>query len=331
MAATPTSNYSSSPSPSPSPSTHIPAEWETRSQWRFCPTGEETYIPLHRTPSPPPSTQSTPEWCKDDSPEGGRDYTPGLYEEESNDEIPDIATLRVTDDEEEEEEEENVFRNPPPNHEHTTSCCPWSPLWSPPPPPSSKNTQTQTQPTTQTPRQSSSEKRHKKMADIAKNVDSESVAFAWMFMGIYVRKSSVAETLRTGFNLKPSLKEVFEIQSEIETEFKKAMRGLINHGSYYKGSGSNFCFINFMRDMMEIPELAMIRMRRVLAECKCCAHHQSRRPLCQEKKRRPDYDIFAQPENDCQCTCRHFTRKLEEALLGNYPLEVNGQLWERSL
>ena len=239
MAATPTSNYSSSPSPSPSPSTHIPAEWEIRSQWRFCPTGEETYIPLHRTPSPQPSTQ--------------------------------------------------------------------------------------------TPRQSSSEKRHKKMADIAKNVDSESVAFAWMFMGIYARKSSVAETLRTGFNLKPSLKEVFEIQSEIETEFKKAMRGLINHGSYYKGSGSKFCFINFMRDMMEIPELAMIRMRRVLAECKCCAHHQSRRPLCQEKKRRPDYDIFAQPENDCQCSCRHFARKLEEALLGDYPLEVNGQLWERSL
>ena len=86
-----------------------------------------------------------------------------------------------------------------------------------------------------------------------------------------------------------------------------------------------------MRDMMEIPELAMIRMRRVLAECKCCAHHQSRRPLCQEKKRQPNYDMVAQPENDCKCSCRHFTRKLEEALLGEHPLEVNGQLWERSL
>jgi hypothetical protein len=177
------------------------------------------------------------------------------------------------------------------------------------------------------------------MTEIANNVEPESVSLAWMFMGIYVRKSPVAETLRTGFNLKPSLKEVFEIQSEIETEFNKAMRGLINHGSYYKGSGSNFCFINFMRDMMEIPELAMIRMRRVLAECKCCAHHQSRRPLCHEKKRQPDYDMFAQPdydmvaqpENDCKCPCRHFARKLEEALLGDYPLEVNGQLWERSL
>ena len=169
------------------------------------------------------------------------------------------------------------------------------------------------------------------MTDIANNVEPEAVALAWMFMGIQVRKSPVAETLRTGFNLKPSLKEVLQIQSEIETEFNKAMRGLINHGSYYKGSGSNFCFINFMRDMMEIPELAMIRMRRVLAECKCCAHHQSRRPLCQEKKRQPDYDMFAQPENDCKCTCRHFTRKLEEALLGEYPLEVKGQLWERSL
>ena len=272
---------------------------------------------------------STPEWCKDDSPEGGRVYTPGLYDEDRDDEIPDIATLRVTDNE---EEEENVFGSPPPNHTHTgPHCCLLS---SPPPPPAIlfKNTQTQTQPTTQTPRQSSNEKRHKKMTDIANNVEPEAVALAWMFMGIQVRKSPVAETLRTGFNLKPSLKEVLQIQSEIETEFNKAMRGLINHGSYYKGSGSNFCFINFMRDMMEIPELAMIKMRRVLAECKCCAHHQSRRPLCQEKKRQPDYDIrFAKPENDCKCTCRHFTRKLEEALLGEYPLEVKGQLWERSL
>ena len=312
MASTPTSNYSSPPSPSPSPS-------------------PSTHIPLYRTPSPPPSTQSTPEWCKDDSPEGGRVYTPGLYDEDRDNEIPDITALRITDNKE--EEEENVFRTPPPNHIHTSPhCCLLS---SPPPPPAIlfKNTQTQTQPTTQTPSksQSSNEKRHKKMADIAINNEPESVALTWMFMGIYVRRSSVAETLRTGFNLKPSLKEVFEIQSEIETEFNKAMRGLINHGSYNRGSGSNLCFINFMRDMMEIPELAMTRMRRVLAECKCCAHHQSRRPLCQEKKRQPDYDMFAQPENDCKCSCRHFTRKLEEALLGEQPLEVQGQLWERSL
>jgi hypothetical protein len=41
--------------------------------------------------------------------------------------------------------------------------------------------------------------------------------------------------------------------------------------------------------------------------------------------------MFAQPENDCKCSCRHFARKLEEALLGEQPLEVQGQLWERSL
>jgi hypothetical protein len=130
--------------------------------------------------------------------------------------------------------------------------------------------------------------------------------------------------------LKPSLEEVFEIESQFATEFNEVMR------LYYRNlgsgnSGSNLCFVNFMRDMMEIPELAMIRMRRVLAECKCCAKHQSRRPLCQEKKREPDYDMFAQSENDCQCTCRHLMRKLESALQGDYPLEVNGQLWERSL
>ncbi len=246
--------------------------------------------------SPSPSTHSTYELCRDDSPV----YGPGLYDLDSNDEIPDIATLRVTDN------EEDSFHSPPP-------------------PP-------QSQPKTQTPHQSSSnQKRHKKMLDIANKIEPESMTLAWMFMGIYVRKSPVAETLRTGFNLKPSLKEVFEIQSEIIVEFNKAMRGLINHGSYYKSSGSNFCFVNFMRDMMEIPELAMIRMRRVLAECKCCELHQTRRPLCQEKKRQPDYDMFANPENDCKCTCRHLMRKLESALLGEHPLEVKGQLWERSL
>ena len=190
---------------------------------------------------------------------------------------------------------------------------------------------------TQTPHQSSNEKRHKEMLDIANKIEPESMVLAWMDMGIYVRKSPVAETLRTGFNLKPSLKEVLEIHLEIIDEYNIAMRGLSNHGSNYKrsyyksGNRSNFCFVNFMRDMMEIPELAMIRMRRVLAECKCCELHQSRRPLCQEKKRQPGYDMFADSENDCKCSCRHFTRKLEEALLGEYPLKVQGQLWERSL
>ena len=250
--------------------------------------------------------------------------------QDHDDEIPDIATLHVTDNE---EEEENVFRTPPPNHTHTgPHCCLLS---SPLPPPAIlfKNTQTQTQPTTQTPSksQSSNEKRHKKMADIANNIEPEAVTFAWMFMGIYVRKSPVAETLRTGFNLKPSLKEVFEIHSEITDEYNKAMRGLINHGSYYKSSGSNFCFVNFIRDMMGIPELAMNQMRQVLAECKCCELHQSRRPVCQSKKRQPGYAIFANPVNDCKCYCRNFMRRLEEALLGEYPLEVKGQLWERSL
>jgi len=60
MASTPNSYYSSSPSPSPSP-----------------------------------SRQSTPEWCKDDSPEGGRVYTPGLYDEDRDDEMPDLTTLSL--------------------------------------------------------------------------------------------------------------------------------------------------------------------------------------------------------------------------------------------
>ena len=164
------------------------------------------------------------------------------------------------------------------------------------------------------------------MADLGKEIAPHHVALGWMFLGIELLKSPVAQILRTGFNLKPSLEEVFEIESQLATEFNNIMR-LCQQNT---GSGQ-LCFVSFMRDLLEIPALAMIRMQRVLAECKCCAKHQSRRPLCQEKKRQPDYDMFAQPENDCKCTCRHFMRKLESALRGEYHLEVNGQLWERSL
>jgi len=260
MASTPNSYYSSSPSPSPSPS---------------------------------PSRQSTPEWLRDDSPEGGRVYTPGLYSVESDDEMPDLVAPPLT------EEDEDAFHSPP---------------------------LSQPQPTTQTPRQSRTEKRLKKMAAIGKEIPAHHVALGWMFLGIELRKSPVAQILRTGFNLKPSLEEVFEIESQLVTEFNNVMR-LCQQNT---GSGQ-LCFVSFMRDLLEIPALAMVRMRRILAECKCCGKHQSRRPLCQEKKRQPDYDMFAQPENDCKCVCRHFMRKLESALLGEYHLEVNGQLWERSL
>jgi hypothetical protein len=187
---------------------------------------------------------------------------------------------------------------------------------SPPPP----------KPITQTLHQSRTEKRFKKMADIGKEISAHHVALGWMFLGIELRKSPVAQILRTGFNLKPSLEEVFEIQSQLITEYNEVMR----LGHFNNGRGQ-LCFISFMRDLLEIPELAMIRMRRVLAECKCCELHQSRRPLCQEKKRQPDYEILSEPENHCKCSCRHFMRNLESALLGEYHLEVNGQLWERSL
>ena len=241
------------------------------------------------SPSPSPSRQSTREWRRDDSPVDG----PGLYDLYRDDEMPDITTLRVTDD-----HQEDSFHSPPPP---------------------------QPQPTTQTPRQSRTEKRFKKMADIGKEIPPHHLALGWMFLGIELRKSPVAQILRTGFNLKPSLEEVFEIESQLATEFNNVVR------LFQRNNGrGQLCFVSFMRDLLEIPELAMIRMRRVLAECKCCELHQSRRPLCQEKKRQPDYDMFAQPVNDCKCSCRHFMRKLEEALLGEYHLEINGQLWERS-
>ena len=160
----------------------------------------------------------------------------------------------------------------------------------------------------------------------------KNVALSWMRVAIEFRKSPVAEMLRTGFNLNPSLEEVLEIGTELTTEFNQVMKRLIDIGVYYR-SQANLCFVNFIRDMMEIPNLAMIRMRKILAECKCCTKHQSLRPLCQEKKRQPGYDIDDgnYSEDGCKCTCRHLMRKLESALLGEYPLKVNGQLWERSL
>ncbi len=238
-----------------------------------------------------PGLYDLPEWCRYDSPEGGRCYTLDPYSVESKDEMPDLVAPPLT------EEDEDAFHSPPPP-----------------------------KPITQTLHQSRTEKRFKKMADIGKEIPANHIALGWIFLGIELRKSHVAQILRTGFNLKPSLEEVFEIQSQLATEFNNVMR-LCQQNT---GSGQ-LCFVSFMRDLLEIPELAMIRMRRILAECKCCAEHQSRRPLCQEKKRQPDYDMFAQPENDCKCVCRHFMRKLESALLGEYHLEVNGQLWERSL
>ena len=42
-----------------SPALYIFEEWEDRAQWRFYPTDKDTYIPLYRSPTPPPITQST--------------------------------------------------------------------------------------------------------------------------------------------------------------------------------------------------------------------------------------------------------------------------------
>ena len=313
MAETPTSCYSSSPSPSPSPSpsTHIPAEWETRSQWRFCPIGEDTYNPLYRTPSPP-TTQSRPKWNKAFASTGGRMHynvdsfgSPNTSTTSTDDEMPDLVappTPILTDD-----EADDTHRgiSSPRMIQLLSHINLGGSVWGKAPP-----------------HLSSQETQNKK-----------NVALSWMRVAIEFRKSPVVEILRTGFNLNPSLEEVLEIGTELTAEFNQVMKRLIDIGVYYRSSQANLCFVNFIRDMMEIPNLAMIRMRKILAECKCCAKHQSRRPLCQEKKRQPGYDIDDgnYSEDGCKCLCRHLTRKLEEALLGEYPLKVNGQLWERSL
>ena len=309
MAATPTSCYSSSPSPSPS--THIPAEWETRSQWRFCPIGEDTYNPLYRTPSPP-TTQSRPKWNKAFASTGGRMHynvdsfgSPNTSTTSTDDEMPDLVappTPILTDDE---ADDTHTGISSTRMIQLLSHINLGGSVWGKAPP-----------------HLSSQETQNKK-----------NVALSWMRVAIEFRKSPVAEILRTGFNLNPSLEEVLEIGTELTAEFNQVMKRLIDIGVYYRSSQANLCFVNFIRDMMEIPNLAMIRMRKILAECKCCAKHQSRRPLCQEKKRQPGYDIDDgnYSEDGCKCFCRHLMRKLESALLGEYPLKVNGQLWERSL
>lgn len=222
-----------------------------------------------------------------------------------DDVIPYMVTLSLTDD----EEEKYIFNSPPP-------------------PPTSKTTQRQSLTPSPLP---SKNKRYKKMEKIRKEVNPEHWELAWTFVGIEARKSPVAEILRTGLNLKLSLAEVLQLEKELDCEFNQVMTSLRNHGSFHRES-TTICYTNFLRDMLDVPDIAMIRMRRILAECKCCEKHQSRRPCCQEKKREPDYDILANPEDDhCKCSCRQFMRRLEQALTDEHPLKVKGQLWQRSI
>lgn len=198
-------------------------------------------------------------------------------------------------------------------------------------PPIHAGTQTQNIAGT-TPRSGKGNKRWKNMANIRDNVKPENWATAWMLVGIEVRKSVVCEVLRTEFNLKPSLAEVLGVCKEISDEYDQTKYALNGHGACgVTPARSNLNLINFMRDIMKISSLAMVRMRRVLAKCECCEKHMSRRPCVQEKKRQPDYDVnYCSPysEADCKCVCRSYMRKLEEALTDKHPLKVMGSLWE---
>ena len=189
----------------------------------------------------------------------------------------------------------------------------------------------------------SSKKRYASMNKICKELDPESYASAWSLVAVEIKKGVITRLLHAGFRVKPSVKEVLGIYEEISNEFTNVMRALKNHGSEnrtsdgnfkknYAKSESNLCFTNFMCDMMEIPDLTMIKMRRILAECNCCRRHMMRRSCCQRKTYNPDYpDIYEEiEEHKCKCACRSFSRHLERALSDEMPLEVKGQLWERS-
>ena len=135
------------------------------------------------------------------------------------------------------------------------------------------------------PRPGKGNKRWKNMANIRDNVKPENWATAWILVGIEVRKSVVCEVLRTDFNLKPSLAEVLGVCEEISDEYDQTKYALNGHGACgVTPARSNLNLINFMRDIMKISSLAMVRMRRVLAKCECCEKHMSRRPCIPRKK-----------------------------------------------
>ena len=188
----------------------------------------------------------------------------------------------------------------------------------------------------------SNNKRYAAMKKIGTELGEAWHATAWSLVAAEAKKSITYDVLRSGFHLKPSVEEVLGIYDELSIEFTRVMSALRNHGTDNKTSEgkfkknctereSNLCFMNFMRDLMEIPDLAMIKMRRVLAECNCCRRHMMRRSCCQRTTYNPDYpDIYGQIHDNCKCACRSFSRHLERALTDEMPLEVKGQLWERS-
>ena len=173
---------------------------------------------------------------------------------------------------------------------------------------------------------------HKRLAKIRDTIDPSHYALAWTLVGIEVRKSNVCQVLATGFNLIPSFAEAIAICKEICEEYETVLNALQNHGTRFSFDDENirtFCLTNFIRDLKEINSLALITLRRVLAQCKCCEKHRSRRPLCQEKKRQPGYNIHdcSAEVSRCKCLCRLFSRTFEQALTSECPLEVNGQAW----
>ena len=185
-------------------------------------------------------------------------------------------------------------------------------------------------------------KRYEAMKKIGQDLSPACYASAWSLVAAEAKKGFISGLLQSGFRLKPSVEEVLGIYTELSTEFTEVTLALKNHGSAnrtndgkfkknFAKSESNVCFLNFLRDLMEIPDSTMIKMRRVLAECDCCRRHMMRRPCCQRTTYNPGYpDIHEEVEHKCKCACRSFARHLEEALTDKMPLEVKGQLWERS-
>lgn len=175
-------------------------------------------------------------------------------------------------------------------------------------------------------------KRYKAMSQVLEEHPERWVT-AWLRVTIEVKKSMVVQLLtNTPFHLKPSLEEVVEYMRCMCMEFFKLIDALQNHGLRHGLCETNLCFMNFLRDLLEIKAPVLIMLRKVLAECKCCEEHMTCRQRSQEKKLDPSYGGRSIRERHaCQCACRHSYRILEQALTYECPLEIKGQLWQPAM
>ena len=154
----------------------------------------------------------------------------------------------------------------------------------------------------------------------------------WFRIANTANESHVVEMLKRGFEVKPSLAEVLDYCDALNDELAKVYKAIEEKAATEVGfSDSNICFTNFVRNMVFIKEPELLSMKGVLAECQCCERHMSRRSLAEaEAEAAAEENQNTAEHSDaaaCKCPCRHYIRRVEEALANKNPLKINGFIW----